>query len=186
MSEPTMTNRDPRQSETQQSNAAMQAENNMASTPEPSRQQAMLYGIVGERLERITRRVPLDEPPPLPENAKLNAIGKSVPRFDAVQKVTGGARYTFDVKLPGMLYARRVVSTTPHARVKSIDTSAAERHPGVRAVHVLERARFGTAPRPEGRGRYSLPDRSLCGPAAGCSRRRNAARSRGGGKAREG
>lgn len=117
----------------------------------------MLYGIVGEQLEQITRNVPLDEPPPLPENAKLSAIGKSIPRFDGVQKVTGQARYTFDVQLPGMLYARRVVSTVPHARVKSIDTSAAEKYPGVRAVHVLERTR-GSAqmrdPKAETTNRY--------------------------------
>ena len=56
-----------------------------------------------------------------------------------MQKVTGRARYTFDVQLPGMLYARRVVSDVPHARITSIDTSAAESHPGVRAVHVLDR-----------------------------------------------
>ena len=49
------------------------------------------------------------------------------------------ARYTFDVQLPGMLWARRIVSPLPHARIKSIDTSAAERYPGVRAVHILER-----------------------------------------------
>src|ERR1700756_3092559 len=72
--------------------------------------QTMLHGIVGDRLDQIKREVPLDEPPPLPENAKLAAIGKSIPRFDAAQKVTGRARYTFDVQLPGMLYARRVVS----------------------------------------------------------------------------
>ena len=80
-----------------------------------------------------------DEPPPLPENAKLKVIGKPLPRLDAVQKVTGKARYTFDVQLPGMLYARRVVSSVPHARVVAIDTSAAEKYPGVRAVHVLDR-----------------------------------------------
>src|SRR5918999_3250297 len=139
MSEQTITNRDPEHSETQQSNASADVKDSTVSTPGPSRQQTMLYGIVGERLERITRRVPLDEPPPLPENAKLSAIGKSIPRFDAVQKVTGRARYTFDVQLPGMLYARRVVSDMPHARITSIDTSAAETYPGVRAVHVLER-----------------------------------------------
>jgi xanthine dehydrogenase YagR molybdenum-binding subunit len=107
----------------------------------PTRQQAMLYGIVGEKLERVTRSVPADEPPPLPENAKLKAIGRSIPRLDGVQKVTGRARYTFDIQLPGMLYARQVISSVPHARVKSIDTSAAERYPGVRAVHVLDRIR---------------------------------------------
>lgn len=107
--------------------------------PGPSRQQALPYGIVGEGLKEVTRRVPLDEPPPLPENAKLKSIGKPVSRLDGVEKVTGRARYTFDVRLPGMLWARRVVSPLPHARIKSIDTSAAERYPGVRAVHVLER-----------------------------------------------
>jgi xanthine dehydrogenase YagR molybdenum-binding subunit len=132
---------DERHSETPQSNEATDTPNDKALPPESSRPQAMLYGIVGERLEQITRRVPLDEPPPLPENAKLRAIGKSIPRFDAVQKVTGRARYTFDIQLPGMLYARRIVSHVPHAHITSIDTSAAEKYPGVRAVHVLERTR---------------------------------------------
>jgi xanthine dehydrogenase YagR molybdenum-binding subunit len=104
-----------------------------------SKSQTMLRGIAGDKLEQITRDVPFDEPPALPENAKLSAIGKSVHRFDAAEKVTGRARYTFDVQLPGMLYAQRVVSTMPHARIKSIDTSAAEKYPGVRAVHILER-----------------------------------------------
>jgi xanthine dehydrogenase YagR molybdenum-binding subunit len=146
-------------SQTEQSNATEVAEKSTSINPGPSREQVMLYGIVGERLEQITRRVPLDEPPPLPENAKLSAIGKSIPRFDAMQKVTGQARYTFDVKLPGMLYARRVVSTVPHARIKSIDTSAAEKFPGVRAVYVLERTR-GSAqlrePRAESGIRYPI------------------------------
>src|SRR5205085_7679049 len=101
--------------------------------------QTMLRGIVGDKIGQTTRDVPFDEPPALPENANLSAIGKPVHRFDAVEKVTGRARYTFDVQLPGMLYARRVVSQVPHARIKWIDTSAAEKYPGVRAVHILER-----------------------------------------------
>jgi xanthine dehydrogenase YagR molybdenum-binding subunit len=107
--------------------------------PEPSRQQSVAYGIVGDRLQQVIRRVPADEPPPLPENARLNVIGKPLSRLDAIQKVTGEARYTFDVRLPGMLYARRVVSTKPCARVTAIDTSAAEAYPGVRAVYILDR-----------------------------------------------
>src|SRR5436190_25285 len=78
--------------------------------PGPSRQQAMLYGIVGDGLKEVTRRVPIDEPPPLGENARLGSIGKAIPRLDAVQKVTGKARFTFDVQLPGMLWGRLVVS----------------------------------------------------------------------------
>jgi xanthine dehydrogenase YagR molybdenum-binding subunit len=107
--------------------------------PGPSRQQAMPYGIVGAEMKEVTRRVPQDEPPPLAENAKLKSIGKPVSRLDGIEKVTGRARYTFDVQLPGMLWGKWVVSTLPHARIKSIDTSAAERYPGVRAIHIQER-----------------------------------------------
>ncbi len=96
-------------------------------------------GIVGETLKPITRSVPAEEPPELPSNAELRVIGKRVNRVDAVPKVTGQARYTYDVRLPGMLYARIVSSTVPHARIKSIDTSAAEAYPGVKAVHILDR-----------------------------------------------
>jgi xanthine dehydrogenase YagR molybdenum-binding subunit len=119
----------------------------------------MLYGIVGERLQQVTRTVPADEPPPLPENTKLSSIGRPVPRLDGVQKVTGRARYTFDIHLPGLLYARQVISPWPHARIRSIDTSAAERYPGVRAVHVLDRI-LGAArlrdPKLEGAERYPI------------------------------
>jgi xanthine dehydrogenase YagR molybdenum-binding subunit len=124
-----------------------------------TRKQKMLYGVAGEQLGEVIRDVPNDEPPPLAENAKLSVIGKSIPRFDALQKVTGEARYTFDVQLPGMLHARRVVSAVPHARIKSIDTSEAARYPGVRAVHVLERV-FLTAqlrdPKAEADSRYPI------------------------------
>ena len=67
--------------------------------------------------EQVTRRVPEDEPPPLAENAKLQVIGKPAsPRLDAVEKVTGKARYTFDVRLPGMLWARCVaIAVAPRA-----------------------------------------------------------------------
>jgi xanthine dehydrogenase YagR molybdenum-binding subunit len=128
-------------------------------TSAPSRMQSVTYGIVGDALEQVTRRVPLDEPPPLPPNAELRVIGQSVPRFDAVQKVTGKARYTADVQLPGMLFGRRVVSTVAHARVLAIDTSKAERYPGVRAVYVLDR-QLQTAqlrdPGAEARARYPM------------------------------
>jgi xanthine dehydrogenase YagR molybdenum-binding subunit len=96
-------------------------------------------GIVGQGLQTVAREVPRDEPPALGVNETLQVIGKSVPRLDAAQKVTGAARYTFDVQLPGMLHARIVSSTVPHARIRSIDFSAAEAYPGVRAIHVLDR-----------------------------------------------
>ncbi|HEX9104755.1 MAG TPA: molybdopterin cofactor-binding domain-containing protein, partial [Polyangia bacterium] len=82
---------------------------------------------------------PADEPPPWPTSDKLKVVGKSQPRVDGRLKVTGQAKYTADVRLPGMLFARRVVSPHPHARVTAIDLSAAERLPGVKAVHLVER-----------------------------------------------
>ena len=101
----------------------------------------MPVGIPGakEGLRTEERFVPLDEPPPLPLNADLKSIGKPTPRLDGKLKVTGAAKYTADVKLPGMLYG--VMITSPHASasIKSIDTAAAENYPGVKAVHVLDK-----------------------------------------------
>ena len=74
----------------------------------------------------------------LPINEKLSSIGKPTPRIDGRLKVTGAARYTADVRLPGMLYGRIVRSVHPHARVRAIDTRDAERVPGVRAVEIVE------------------------------------------------
>ena len=91
-------------------------------------------GIVPGTLGEIERRVPADEAPPLGPNAKLAWIGKSVLRINGRAKVTGTARFTVDVKLPGMLYGRLLRSPHPHARLFSLDLNAAARHSGVRAV----------------------------------------------------
>src|SRR5579883_2246231 len=95
-------------------------------------------GIAGDSMSEVERTIPADEPPPLPVNEKLAVVGKPTPRLDGRQKVTGAARYTADVRLPGMLFGRIVRSPLPHARVRAIDTSAAERAPGVRAVVLVD------------------------------------------------
>jgi xanthine dehydrogenase YagR molybdenum-binding subunit len=64
-------------------------------------------------------------------------IGTPVKRLDGPDKVTGRAKYTFDINRPGMLYARAVRSPHPHARVVSVDLSAAKRAPGVKAAIVV-------------------------------------------------
>ena len=61
-------------------------------------------------------------------------IGKDIPRIDAWDKVTGRGMFTHDVVLPRMLYAKVLRSPYAHARVVSIDTSKAEKLPGVEAV----------------------------------------------------
>ena len=72
---------------------------------------------------------------------EYTVIGKPRPIGDAALKVTGQKIYVGDMELPGMLYAKVLLSTVPHARIKSIDTSAAEALPGVKAgSHLQEHA----------------------------------------------
>lgn len=120
----------------------------VAATPDiPKRTDSFVFGIPtadsGTGLEQKQREVPLDEPPPLAANADLLYIGKPTIRYDGPAKATGKGKYTADINLPGMLYATMVDATIPHGRIVSIDTSAAEKLPGVRAVHVIEHLRGG-------------------------------------------
>ena len=64
----------------------------------------------------------------------LHVVGADLPRTDAVPKTTGSATYTVDVSFPGMLHAKVLRSPHAHARVVSIDASAARGMPGVHAV----------------------------------------------------
>ena len=65
---------------------------------------------------------------------ELRYVGTRAPRPDGVDKVTGRARFGADLQLPGMLVGRVLRSPHPHARIRSVDTSAAEALPGVKAV----------------------------------------------------
>ena len=65
---------------------------------------------------------------------EFSVVGKRIPRIDAYERVSGQAQYTGDIQLAGMLYARVLRSPHPHAKIVSIDTSKAERLPGVKAV----------------------------------------------------
>ena len=66
--------------------------------------------------------------------AEYSVIGKSVLRVDALEKVTGEAEYCSNIKLPRMLHAKVLYSPHPHARIISIDTTKAERLPGIACV----------------------------------------------------
>lgn len=63
-----------------------------------------------------------------------SAIGARIPMVDSADKVTGAGKYTDDLALPDMLVGRILHSPHAHARIRSIDTSAAERLPGVFGV----------------------------------------------------
>ncbi|HVS48688.1 MAG TPA: molybdopterin cofactor-binding domain-containing protein [Candidatus Dormibacteraeota bacterium] len=65
---------------------------------------------------------------------EFGVVGKPLARVDAVTKVTGRAIYADDMLLPRTLHCRILRSPHPHARILSIDTSAARRIPGVQAV----------------------------------------------------
>jgi 4-hydroxybenzoyl-CoA reductase alpha subunit len=66
--------------------------------------------------------------------ADFSVIGERLPRVDAKEKVTGKAKYAADYSLPDMLWCKLLRSPYPHARILNIDTSRAERLPGVKAV----------------------------------------------------
>src|SRR5208282_3819390 len=61
-------------------------------------------------------------------------IGARIPMVDGVDKVTGAGKYTDDLTLPGTLVGKVLHSPHAHARILSVDTSDAERLPGVHAV----------------------------------------------------
>src|SRR5512135_3461873 len=73
-----------------------------------------------------------------PDASKRTLMGKRISRIDAPDKVSGKAKYTHDRKLPDMLFGRIVRCPYAHAKVVSVDTSAAEKMPGVKAVTVVQ------------------------------------------------
>ena len=69
---------------------------------------------------------------------KLRFVGQNVPRVDGIDKVTGRAKFTGDLMVPGMLYGKILRSPYPHARIIGLDASGAEAHEGVVAVLTAE------------------------------------------------
>lgn len=72
----------------------------------------------------------------VPTDRSTDRVGRSEDRKDAGEKITGKARFAGDINLPRMLHGKVLRSELPHARITSIDTSAAERMPGVVTVLV--------------------------------------------------
>ncbi|KPV50708.1 xanthine dehydrogenase, partial [Kouleothrix aurantiaca] len=70
--------------------------------------------------------------------ANYQYLGKGRKAIDGLEKLTGHARYVSDLKLPGMVHARPILSPYAHADIESIDTSAAAQLPGVVAVYTAD------------------------------------------------
>jgi CO/xanthine dehydrogenase Mo-binding subunit len=67
-------------------------------------------------------------------DARLSVVGRPAVRITGPQRLSGSARFTVDVQLPGMLHAAVLRSPVAHGRVRSIDLAAALAVPGVRAA----------------------------------------------------
>src|SRR5213593_4812056 len=79
----------------------------------------------------------------------MNAIGQPISRIDGRLKVTGTARYTADIPLASATHAAIVHSTIANGRTVSIDTTAAEKEPGVFAVFTYRTMpRMNPTPKP--------------------------------------
>src|SRR5438309_7947687 len=79
--------------------------------------------------------------PTTQEIPATSPIGRALPRVDGPVKVSGKAQYASDFHFPGMLYAVPVEATIANGRVVKLDTAAAEKMPGVRAI--FHRANIG-------------------------------------------
>jgi isoquinoline 1-oxidoreductase len=82
--------------------------------------------------QKITKAV--SDSTPITPAAKWTIAGTSVPKVDGRDFVTGRHKYSSDMKLPGMLFAKRLRATSFGAKVVSIDTKAAEAMDGVKVV----------------------------------------------------
>ncbi len=77
----------------------------------------------------------------MPENAQTSVIGKPQPRIDGRFKVSGTAMYASDFHFPDLLYAVPIEATIANGKIQKLDTAAAEKMPGVRAI--FHRANIG-------------------------------------------
>ena len=72
-----------------------------------------------------------------PAAGERSLIGKRIKRIDGPAKSSGGAKYTYDINRPGLLIAKIYRSPYAHAKITAIDTSEAEKLPGVKTVRVI-------------------------------------------------
>ncbi len=105
----------------------------------PDRKHKLTLGWEGHE-KKVTITTPADEPRPWDRTDELRVVGKPEPRIDGHLKVSGAARYTFDIALEGLLHGAVLRSPHPAATLKSLDLEAARQAPGVKAVIALAKA----------------------------------------------
>src|SRR5689334_17341393 len=118
-------------------------------SPSPKPKKKIRVPRVVNGVEQMVEiEVDADAGPGWGPNDKHALLNHSYTRVDGPLKVTGTARYTYDQRLPGMLYARVLRCPHAHARVTSLDTDAASKIPGVKAIipAPLTEVRFAGAP----------------------------------------
>jgi xanthine dehydrogenase YagR molybdenum-binding subunit len=118
-------------------------------SPSPKPKKKIRVPRVVDGVEQMVEiEVDADTGPGWGPNDKHKLLNQRITRVDGPLKATGVAKYTYDQRLPGMLYARVLRSLHAHARVTKLDTDAAMKIPGVKAIipAPLTEVRFAGAP----------------------------------------
>ena len=125
----------------------MQQQPQAQPTPKPKKK-IRVPRVVNGVEQMVEIEVDEDAGPGWGANDKHTLLNHRYTRVDGPLKATGVARYTYDQRLPGMLYARVLRSPHAHARITKLDTDAAMKIPGVKAIipAPLSEVRFAGAP----------------------------------------
>jgi xanthine dehydrogenase YagR molybdenum-binding subunit len=118
-------------------------------SPSPKPKKKVRVPKVVNGVEQMVEiEVDADAGPGWGPNDKHKLLNQRVTRVDGPLKAAGAAKYTYDQRLPGMLYARVLRCPHAHARVTKLDTDAAAKIPGVKAIipAPLTEVRFAGAP----------------------------------------
>jgi xanthine dehydrogenase YagR molybdenum-binding subunit len=117
-------------------------------TPPKPKKKIRVPRVINGIEQMVEIEVDEDSGPGWGPNDKHTLLNHPMQRVDGPLKVTGAAHYTYDIRVPNMLYARILRCPHAHARISSIDTTAAEKIPGVAAViqGSLTERRFAGAP----------------------------------------
>ena len=104
------------------------ARSGLASTAE------MVAGVIAQYGNKLPGGGQSSAPTEIPVFRPFQVIGTDVARIQGYGIVTNTGTYTENLRMPGMLFMRTLRSRYPHAKIKSIDTSEAEKIPGVRKI----------------------------------------------------